>query len=333
MPTVVALTLAARGINQTPVAQASSTLPPEPAVTVAMAHAPVTLVADTATVPPTATEAPSPTPEIALTATWSPEPSLTATETATPQDTATSTPIPIPDTPTLAGTVTSTPAPPFPDAPAQIYRLGELSRLTSPIDVTTRLTAGNGKVVRIDLYGEDGRLLARHLRTFNTVPWEVAKLGVSLEFEIHAAAEAGRLLVSVEDSFGRLIAVNSVNLILLSAGMSEIKPATALWQRLIIQEPVPKTLIQGGKLLISGRALLNNPAQQLRVMLIGEDGRILGQRLAGVNVIIPGDYGTYLTDVPYQVSDITPALLVVYEEGEPVTDIAHLSSIPVILTP
>jgi len=37
--------------------------------------------------------------------------------------------------------------------------------------------------------------------------------------------------------------------------------------------------------------------------------------------------------VPYTVTDLTPALLVIFEEGEPLTDIAHLSSIPVVLAP
>jgi hypothetical protein len=106
-----------------------------------------------------------------------------------------------------------------------------------------------------------------------------------------------------------------------------------LWQRLIIEEPVPQALIQGGKLIISGRALPNNPEQPLRVMLVAENGQVLGQRLAGVEFQKPGNYGKYVAEVPYTVTDLTPALLVIYEEGEPMTDIAHLSSIPVMLAP
>jgi hypothetical protein len=140
-------------------------------------------------------------------------------------------------------------------------------------------------------------------------------------------------VVSVEDSFGRLIDVNSLNLILLSIGQSELNPPTALWQRLIIEEPVPNALIQGGKLIISGRALPNDPEQPLRVMLVGEDGRVLGQRLAGVQFEKEGDYGTYVAEVPYTVDGLTPALLVIYEEGGLVSDIAHLSSTQVILAP
>lgn len=318
MPTVVAQTLAAQGVElpntrtalpeRSP--QASNTLPPT------------------------------------LTATWTQRPTYTPTSSATPTATPTVTRTPTPDRTSLAatssyilsltpppGTQSPTPAPALPDAPIQIYRLGELSRVISPIDVTTRLASGIGKVVRVELHGEDGRLLARYLKTFLVVPWEIAKVTVNLEFEIRAAAEAGRLVVSVEDSYGRLIDVNSVNLILLSTGMTELNPATALWQRLIIQEPIPKALIQGGIVVASGRALPDNPEQALRVMLITEDGRILGQRLAGVDIQTPGDYGVFRTEIPYVVTDLTPALLVVYEEGEPVSDIAHLSSIQLVLAP
>jgi hypothetical protein len=195
------------------------------------------------------------------------------------------------------------------------------------------LTTENGKVVRVELWGEDGRLIARHVRTFESVPWHVARIGVDLEFETSAAAELGHLVISVEDRFGRLIGVNSVDLILLSTGITELNPASALWQKIIIQEPQPNALIQGGALIVSGRARPNSDENPLKVMLIGEDGKILGHRLAGVNITIPGDYGTYVAEVPYSVSDITPALLVVLEDGLQISEIAHLSSVEVILTP
>lgn len=259
------------------------------------------------------------------------EQALLTADSPVPSATSTSSPTPTPVLP--RATATPTLAPPFPEAPVQILRVGELSKIHSPLPVSLSLTSRVGKVVRVELYGEDGRLLARHLRTYDRIPWEIAKIGVDMDFGISAAAEAGRLVVSVEDPFGRLIDVNSVNLILISVGQSELTPPTALWQRLIIEDPFPNALIQGGKLFISGRALPNNPEQPLRVMLVGEDGRVLGQRLAGVEYEKPGTYGRYIAEVPYTVNDLTPALLVIFEEGEPISDIAHLSSIPVILAP
>lgn len=307
LPTAIALTLEAQGVSIfTPTRSQDENAPSANALTTPELIDETTVADNTAGTPPASGDTSSP-------------------------GTPTLPPLIAPTSP--LATPTATLAPPFPAAPVQIFRLGELSKVHSPLPVSLSLTSRVGKVVRVELYGEDGRLLARHLRTYQNIPWEVARIGVDLEFGISAAAEAGRLLVSVEDVFGRLIDVNSVNLILISTGQSEFNPPTALWQRLIIEEPVSQALIQGGKLIISGRALPNNPDQPLRVMLVGEDGQILGQRLAGFEPEKPGDYGKYIAEVPYTVTDLTPALLVIFEEGEPLTDIAHLSSIPVVLAP
>jgi hypothetical protein len=230
------------------------------------------------------------------------------------------------------GTPTFTPAPPIPDARIQIYRLGELSKIISPLDVSLRLTCGEAETVRIELHGEDGRLLARYLRTYKNVPWDAARIGIQLEFEISSAAELGRLVVSAEDTYSRLIEVNSMDLVLLSQGMTELNPSNGLQQRMIIQDPVEKALIQGGHLIISGRARPQYD-QPLRVVLTSEDGRVLGQRLARVSIPIPGDYGNYIAEVPYEVSGVTPALLSVFEEGAEMSEITFLTSIHVILAP
>jgi len=220
----------------------------------------------------------------------------------------------------------------IPEARAQIYQLGELSMVTSPMLVTGRLTSKVGKVVRIELHGEDGRLLARELRTYENIPWNVANLSANLEFELSVVAEVGRLVFSVEDSFGRLIDINSVDLILLSEGVTELHPASALLQRIIIEEPTKDTLIQGGNLIVSGRARLNGD-QSLRAEIITEDGKVVGQRLVGVSISIPGDYGQFAAEIPYNVDDLTAALLIIYEDGGQLSPIAHLASQDVILAP
>jgi hypothetical protein len=310
-----------------------------------------TAVEATATISGTvATQKPTRTPTATRTATATRKPTATRTPTATRRPTATPT---LTRTPTATNTIdpvalatslaatalqtlqalTPSPAPALPDASVQIYRLGELSLVTSPFDVNTYITSPNAEVVRIELYGENGRLLSRYLRTAYSRPAQVAHIGISLDFEIAAAAEAGRLVVSVEDKYGRLIDVNSVNLILMSTGITQVNPATALHQRIVLQDPQPNSLVIGGKLVASGRVLPNDPDTPLRVMLVAQDGRILGQRLAGVQVEKPGDYGVFSAEVPYSVSEMTSALLVVFEEGQPISQVAHLTSLEVLLAP
>ncbi len=342
LPTAAALTMAALQAGQpTATRPALSDVSPT-AETVVTQAAPATALPTT---PPGPARLPSRTatglPAASSTATNSP-----ATQAATPEPSSSPTagqPTPtitLAPLPVLQATgvvsapfgATDTPAPPIPDARIQIYQLGELSKVISPINVSLRLTCGDGKVVRIELHGEDGRLLARDVRQYERVPWDAARIGMNLDFEINAAAELGRLVISAEDSFGRLIEVNSMNLILLSHGLTELNPPSGLQQRIIIQDPQEKTLVQGGKLIISGRARPET-SQPLRVMLVAEDGRILGQRLAGVTVIVPGDYGTFLAEVPYTITDVTPALLTVFEEGGTVSEVSFLTSLKVILAP
>lgn len=262
----------------------------------------------------------------------------TETPTTTPEQvTLTPTAVPPSATPTAKkatsqAEATHTPAPLIPEARIQIYRYGARSLVTSPIEVYARLTSRTGKVARVELFGEDGRLLAREVKVFNQLPWHVATLAMDLDFEILAAAEAGRLVISVEDIHGRIMDLNSVDLILLSTGTTELNPASALSEAFVIQEPAPNTLIQGGKLLVSGLALPSSD-QPLRVALIAEDGRVLGQRLAGVEVGPPEQYRPFYAEVPYSVSEATAVLLVVYEEGGLVSDMVHLASIELMLSP
>jgi hypothetical protein len=85
-------------------------------------------------------------------------------------------------------------------------------------------------------------------------------------------------------------------------------------------------------LIVTGRAL-PRADQPLKVMLVAEDGRVLGQRLAGVTTPIPGDYGNFITEVPYKVSEVTQVLLVVYEDGGQTSPISLLTSISIVLAP
>jgi hypothetical protein len=322
LPTAAALTLAARGSRLTS-PSAPAAIPKTTDSLTSSAPAP-TLKSNAATIPPS--------PSNAIDAATAEQNALQTPELIS----ASATPLPSP-TPTITptfdpvrGTATFTPGPPIPDARIQIYRLGELSKIISPLDVSLRLTCGEAETIRIELHGEDGRLLARYYRTYKNIPWDAARIGIPLVFEISSAAELGRLVISAEDSFGRLIEINSMDLVLLSQGMTELNPPSGLKQRIIIQDPVEKALIQNGHLIVSGRARPQYD-QPLRVVLISEDGRILGQRLARVSPPVPGDYGNYIAEVPYEVSGVTPALLSVFEEGEEMSEATFLTSIQVIL--
>ncbi len=271
----------------------------------------------TKTIP--ATETPLPTETNASNQTASPTASLAGTELPPNIETPTSGP-------------TLTPTPELPIAGVQIFKPGDLSKVVSPIEVSAYLRPGERGRVTLELFGEDGRQLVRQITTFNTTPGARVNMNVKLEFGIRAAAEVGRLVISAQDEAGRVVVLNSVDLILLSLGQEDINPSDALLEDIIIQQPVVNTLIQGGTLVVSGLA---NPDtdRPLHVEIINDNNQVVGQRLAAVDRKDGEAYGSFAVEVPYQVSGFSSVRLVVYEDGEQMSPLRHLSSVQFLISP
>jgi hypothetical protein len=273
-----------------------------------------------------------------------------------PADTATSLPsptaTPAPDTPTTtpAGptlsptgptstptrrtpSLTPTPTQEFPYAEIEIRNLGPLSKVRSPIFVFTYLKPGAGGKVRAELLGEDERILYRNVRVVNFVPvgaW--ATLTFDIDYEISAAAEAGRLVFSVDDEYGRTVALNSVPLILLSIGEADIVPPRDVLAPIILRQPRKKAVIQGGSVYVTGWARPNGD-QPLLVRLLNSKGGEVGSRQATIGPPGEGGYGEFAVEVPYTVSQATTVLLSATIGGRAIDDVIHLVSREVILSP
>lgn len=286
------------------------------------------LQASTQAATPSAQDMPlgTPTPETHSLPTASATPNPSSTPTLSPTG-------PSPTPYTLPPSPTSTPTPEIPNAEIEIRNLGPLSRVTSPLHVYLYLKPGAGGKVLIELLGEENRVLYREIRKINFVPvgaWAV--FTVDFDFEIPGVAEAGRLKISVDDEFGRTVALNSVPLILLSVGDADIIPPPDVLAPIVIRQPRRKALVQGGKLVVSGQ-VRSSDDQALMVKLITTTGSEVGFRLAEVDAPAEGDFATFAVEVSYTVSEPTPALLVVQQGAGTLNDIAHLSSIEVLLSP
>jgi hypothetical protein len=311
LPTAVALTLAANRPAHLQDTTAPSRIESSPTGTPTVSSTPTLLQTPSATLPPSAT------------------PTITPTgPTPKPRK---PTPTPYPRKPTFTPTITATPE--APNAEIEIRNLGPLSRVKSPLHVYLYMKPGAGGKVSIELSGEDGRILYREIRKINFVPtgaW--ATFTVDFEFEIAATAEAGRLKISVADEYGRTVALNSVPLILLSLGEADIVPPRDLLAPIIIRQPKRKALIQGGKLVVSGFARPEGSGP-LMVKLVTAQGAEPGFRLAEVGAPGLDGYSEFAVEVPYTVSKPTPALLVVEEGASSLSDVIHLSSFEVLLSP
>ena len=305
IPTAIALTLEAKGVTP--------------------------LIEEKFTSEPSATIIPQ---EIIPTGTPLPEISLTASPTSTPgsgnpADAETRSAA----SPTPGRSNTPTPETELPYGKIQILSPGPASRVASPFMMRTFLKAGPTGRVQIELQGEDGRLLMREIKAIGTNEGQQITIGTEMKFETAAAAEAGRVVVSIEDKFGRIMALASTDVILISLGESDINMPGDLKESIVIEEPRTNALIQGGKVRVSGEA---RPASDkpLVIELQTTDGRIAGiNHMVHVDEAIVGSHGKFSVDVPYSVEEPTRVRLVVWERGDRIPGIVHLSSLEVMLSP
>jgi hypothetical protein len=80
----------------------------------------------------------------------------------------------------------------------------------------------------------------------------------SLDFKPRGVAEVGRLSLSTRDQYGRLTAIKSVHLVLLSEGDEIINPPENFEERCIIDSPPVGKRVSGGVLELNGK---NPPIQ------------------------------------------------------------------------
>lgn len=260
------------------------------------------------------------------TVTMSPAPSTTPT----PDLSATT-------TPRLTHTPTITRTPTMPPGGVQINSPGPMSKVVSPLMLTGNLHTVPSGNYHVELWieplqpGGDSRLLYREVERIISNPVEWLYLDQDIQFELTRVSEFGQLRISVLDTFGRAVSINSVDLILLSMGSSNITPASPKNEALVIREPAENQLIVGGKLIVSGVA---QPTEGvLLAQLVTPDGTVVGYREVFITASPDGSYVPYTVEVPYQVSTPTWVRLQVSENGTRISGIDHLSSVQVLLSP
>jgi hypothetical protein len=255
--------------------------------------------------------------------------SINATVSAgiTPTVPPTETPTIIPPTP--APTITPTPAPGFSLAAIQINKPGPSSRIVSPIEVQLVAVAGDSKKIEVDLFGEDGRLLGRTLRAVPGHPTGDL-LSLKIPFEIRAAAEIGAIQVSTKDHLGRVQSLDTVRVLLLSSGESQINPAgNAIYERVSLFRLTPKSVVSGGVLTVDGQFTPFNH-QPVIVELISVDGTSLGLRVLTFPSLDPQQFNT---TIPYKISAATQARIFVHQADDVLNGPVYVFSQPITLNP
>jgi len=315
----------------------TSTITPTPSWTPTFTYTPTPSETPTISLTPTETATPGPslTPTISLTPSHTPTPTRsltpTRTNTRTRIPTFTHTPSKTP-TITLTPTMTFTPTPPV--THLRITKPGLESKVHSPIPFEAFTLAGDDGLVHIDLLGEDSRVITSLALDYRQYRGTSFWIDPKIYFSITAAAETGRLLLYINDLFGRKIALTSVDLILISVGDNEINPPYLYWEPYLIRYPAVEQVIQGGTVPLVGLARPVND-QPLIIELIDEHGNVVGS--TQIHVDPPrGDlsHTPFQVGIPYTISARTPVRLTIRQESDQrIPGTIQLVSRPIILDP
>jgi hypothetical protein len=246
--------------------------------------------------------------------------SPTKLPTETPEPTLTFTPAP---------TYTPTSIPGHDLAAIQFFAPGPMSKVVSPISLRMNIISGASKRVQIDLYGEDGRLLARTLKRNVPTSTDGILQTAKIKFEIPAEAELGRLTVSTFDKDGRIQSLNSVRVLLLSSGVNEINPVGNPSEPVGVVEPVGEEAVTGGVLTVRGDVWPFN-VQPVIMELIDPDGKSIGLRILTIESINPQKFDT---TIPYKISEPTFVRLTIHQDDDRIPGLFYVYSQEVLLNP
>lgn len=237
---------------------------------------------------------------------------------------------------TPAPTLTPTPRPTFTASPIPWHRAGKIrfvspgpmSKVVSPIQLHLEVISGESQKVQVDLYGEDGRLLARQLRKVLTTG-KGAVVSVRIPFEIRAAAELGRITVSTLDKQGRIQSLNSIRLLLLSSGVNEIYPVGDPAEPVIVFHPRVEETVSGGVVNVKGDIWPFN-LQPVVLELVNSAGKSIAVRIVTVNGINPQ---LFETTIPYAVTEPTSVRLVIRQDDDRMPGVYYVYTQLITLNP
>lgn len=226
-------------------------------------------------------------------------------------------------------TLTATSIPGHNQAAILITAPGPMSNVISPITLKMDIVTGKRKIVQVDLFGEDGRLLSRLLKHNVPTSTEGVLQTIKIPFEISGTAELGRISVSTQDEYGRVQSLNSVRVVLLSSGINEITTPGNPSEPVGVFSPGKKDSASGGVLTVRADVWPFNQ-ENLILELIDPEGKTLGVRVIAVNVIHPQ---LVETTIPYQISEPVIARLIIRQDDDRIEGLFYLYSQEVSLTP
>jgi hypothetical protein len=200
--------------------------------------------------------------------------------------------------------------PVYPLADLRILSPGDGSRLISPIRPELSVVLGADNTVEVEVLNSNGDLLVKKvLRYPEASSSQRILIQPEMDFEITKDEEAGRLVVKTFDDFGRLTALTSCDLTLLSQGDSELEAARVPYELFLLTGPRAGDVIRGGVVAVSGYIRLISQSV-IVIELVDENGVEISNRV----ISLPGDSSSppivFSATLPYKVERETTVRLI-----------------------
>jgi len=171
-------------------------------------------------------------------------------------------------------------------------------------------------------------LLSRTLRTvLNTT--EGAFVSLKIPFETRAAAELGRITVSTLDNDGRIQALNSVRLLLLSAGVNVLNPPGNPSEPVGLFKPKGEESASDGVVNVKGD-IWPFSLRPVILELVSPEGKSIGLRILTLDTMNPQLFETTL---PYKVTEPLTARLTIRQDDDRMPGLFYVYSQVVLLNP
>lgn len=237
-----------------------------------------------------------------LTGTVMPEITMTPTKTQTQTRTPTRTKVPTKTrVPSNTPTNTRIPATPVPqDAPVRIFIPASFSKVTAPLKLLVAVVPGSGGNVHMRLTGENDRIILQKKWIFPFANGRRTTIDEEFDLQISGVAESARLTIYTLDDYGRVIALSSEDILLISIGDTDLVEATNIMDAFTIRSPYPEKNIHHGVVEVSG-ITRTRVASTIFMELVDQNGTIVGS-YASDDVIEPSlEYQIIDIDIPYQI--------------------------------
>jgi hypothetical protein len=221
--------------------------------------------------------------------------------------------------------------PVYPLAMLRILSPGDGSGVVSPIKPELSILLGADNTVEVELINSNGELLVKKLLRYPEVSInDRILIQPELDFEVADDAEAGRLIIKTQDAYGRLIALASCDLSLLSTGESNLKTIQIPYESFLLTEPLYGEVIRGGVVHVSGHARPIGSSMFV-IELVDENGTVISNRVLSLSGDPGGAPVEFSTTLPYQVEKETPVRMIMRQTRGAIPGPAAASSTLIIV--